>query len=83
MIHHISYNLKCTSYIPKNIGDDLPLYKFKSYFQKTMYDLDKVLGVDANEILMGLLYMMACDIQDTYHDREYDYVGYILGEMEG
>jgi hypothetical protein len=33
-------------------------------------------------MVKGSLYMMASDIQDTYHNWEYDYVGYILEEME-
>lgn len=82
MIHHIPYNLKNVGYIQKKLGDEVPLCMFKSYFQKINYGLDKVLGIDATEMVKGSLYMMACDIQDTYHNREYDYLGYILEEME-
>lgn len=82
MVHHIPYNLKKVGDIPKKVDDELPLGKFISYFQKIVYGLDKVLGIDATDMVKGSLYMMACDIQDSYHNLEYDYVGYILEEME-
>lgn len=68
MIHHITYNLKKVGDIPKKVDDELPLCKFKNYFQKTVYGLDKVLGIDATTMVKGSLYMMACDIQDAYHN---------------
>lgn len=82
MVHHIPCNLKTVGDIPKKVDDELPFCKFKSYFQKTVYGLDKVLGIDATNMVKGSLYIMVGDIRDSYHNQEYDYVGYILDAME-
>ena len=60
----------------------LPLRKFKGYFKNTMYRLHKVLGSDVVEYCVyGSLFLMACDIQDPFHNREYDYVSYIIDSI--
>ena len=48
-----------------------------------MYGLHKVIGSDALvDVVYVLLYIMACDIQDAFHNKEYDYVGHILEKMQ-
>ena len=47
-----------------------------------MYGLHKVLGSNASfDLVYGSLYIMAYDIQDAFHNREYDYVGHIIDQM--
>lgn len=75
MVPYISYNVKKSRKIPKKVEKYLPLNKFKGYFKSTMYGLHKVLGSDgAEDYVYGSLFLMACDIQDPYHNREHDYV---------
>ena len=62
MIHHIPYNLKKVGDIPKKVKDVLPPRKFKSYFQKIVYKLHKVLRCDVIDVVYGSLYIMAYDI---------------------
>lgn len=82
MMPHISFNTKKVGQIPKNVEKHLPLSKFKGYFKKNVYGLHKVLGSDGvQDYVYGSLFLMACDIQDPFHNREYDYVGYIIDNM--
>ena len=82
MAPHIAYNIKKARKIPKNVEKFLPLRKFEGYFKMIVYGLHKVLGSDgAKDCVYGSLFLMACDIQDPYHNREYDYVGHISDNM--
>ena len=47
-----------------------------------MYGLHKVLGSDgAEDCVYGSLFLMACDIQELFHHKEYDYVAFIIDNM--
>ena len=77
-----SYNIKKVGKIPRKVGDHFPLSRFKVYFNNIVYGLHKLLGSDGVEdCVYGLLFLMACDIQDTFHNRKYDDVGYIIDNM--
>jgi len=82
MLHHIPYTVKKVGLIPKKVEDYLPLSRFKNCFKNTVYGLHKLFGSDGVEnCVYGSLFLMACDIQDPFHNREYDYVGFIIDNM--
>ena len=56
--------------------------RFKNYFKNTVYGFHKVMGSDGTEdCVYGSLFLMACDIQDPFHHKEYDYVAFIIDSM--
>ena len=56
--------------------------RFKNYFKNIVYGLHNVLGSDGEEdCVYCSLFLMACDIQDPFQNREYDYVGFIIESM--
>ena len=82
MLPHIPFNVKRAGLIPRKVGDFLPLSRFKNYFKNTVYGLHKVLGSDgAEDCVYGSLFLIACDIQDPFHHKEYDYVAFIINNM--
>ena len=47
-----------------------------------MYGLHKVVGSDgAEDCVYGSLFFIACDIQDPFHHKEYDYVSFNIDNM--
>lgn len=82
MLPHIPYNVKKEGMIPKKVGDFFPLSRFKTYFKNIVYGLHKVLGSDgAEDCVYRSLFLMASDIQDPFHHKEYDYVAFIMDSM--
>ena len=82
MLPHIPFNVKRAGLIPRKVGDFLPLSRFKNYFKNIVYGLHKILGSDgAEDCVYGSLFLIACDIQDPYHHKEYDYVAFIIDSM--
>ena len=66
----------------KKIQKNMPLDKFKSYFVKTIYGVHKVVGKDRSNEVWGAEYIIARDVQDSYHAYGYDYVIHILDIMK-
>ena len=82
MLPHIPYNVNKVGLIPKKVENYFPLRKFNNYFKNIVYGLHKVLGSDgAEDCVYGSLFLMASNIQDPFHNKKYDYVGFIMDSM--
>lgn len=51
---------------PKIVTDLIPLSYFCAYFQKTVFGLNKLLGVDGSMDASPALYVLALDIHDPH-----------------
>ena len=60
----------------------MPLDKFNNYFVKSVYSVHKVVGKDGFDVVYGEEFIIARDVQDSYHVGEYDYVNHILDVMK-
>ena len=66
-------DLKSVVDYPKKV-EKMPLEKFKNYFVKIVYDVHRVVGKDESDMVYGAKFIVARDVQKSYHDGEYDYV---------
>ena len=53
---------------PKKVDKAMPLDKFKNYFVKIVYGVHKVVGKDGTYMVYGLEFIIARDVQDSYHE---------------
>ena len=82
LLQHIPRYLKKVGNYPKKIQKKMPLDKFKNYFVKIVYGVQKEVGKDWFDKVWGVEYIIARDVQDSYHACEYDYVSHILDIMK-
>ena len=82
MIQHIPGDLAKVGDYAKKIQKKMPLEKFKNYFVKIVYGVSKVVGKDGSNEVWGEKYIIARNVQDSYHACEYDYVSHILDIMK-
>lgn len=75
---HIPRSMKEKGEILKKVGDFMPLEYFRRYFQYTIFDLDKVTGLDRTMNGLGSLYIMALDIYDFHINVGYDFFTHII-----
>ena len=66
---------------PKNGTDFIPLSYFCAYFQKTVFGLNKLLGVDGSMDASLALYVIALDIQDPHTNVGYDFGTFIADSI--
>ena len=62
---------------PKKVIDFIPLSYFCAYFQKIVFELNKLLGVDGSMDASPTLYVIALDIQDPHTNVGYDFGTFI------
>ena len=80
MLQHVPMDLKSVGDYPKKVENMMPLDKFKNYFVKTMYGVHKVVNKDGSNMVYEVEFIVARDVQDSYHGGEYDYAKYILAK---
>ena len=66
---------------PKIVTDLIPLSYFCAYFQKTVFRLNKLLGVDGSMDASPTLYVIALDIQDPHTNVGYDFGTFIADSI--
>ena len=62
----------------KKVEKMMPLDKFKNYFVKIVYVVHKVVRKDGSDVVYGVECIVANDVHESYHGREYDFVDFIL-----
>ena len=67
---------------PKKVEKMMPLDKFKNYFLQILYRVHEMVGKDGTNVVYGAEFIIARDMQESYHGGEYDYVNYILEVMK-